>query len=50
MTDALELKFRIPLWYCRVCDALVSKPEDHQYHAVIRMTDEDPAPAETTDE
>jgi len=43
-SDELRLTFRIPLWYCRVCDCLVSKPEDHQYHAVIRMTADDPMP------
>ena len=42
-TDAIEMRIRFPMWHCKVCNALVSDPENHVYHAVINIDETTPA-------
>lgn len=38
--DALEMRLRLWGWRCNTCNAIVYDPENHQAHAIIKLTDE----------
>lgn len=39
-SDAIECRIRSWVWWCEVCQAPIFDPENHQYHAIIKLTDE----------
>jgi hypothetical protein len=38
-TDAIETRIATYMWFCKMCDAYVSDPENHTVHGVIKVTE-----------
>lgn len=36
-TDAYEMRLKLWGWRCNTCDKIVYDPENHQYHAIIKL-------------